>query len=121
MTCIDARIPVVFGHGQAAQEGDVVLADMLDGLPRHDWVDAPEHGAGCACCVARTPAAQALSRLFMRRAKGEMAFFRRVLVEGQALEAAVRAALQSDPVVAARFRLAQSGMSVSPRPSARCM
>ena len=102
----DGRVPVVFGARQDAQEGDIVLAGVLDGPPGHDLVAAPEHGAGCTCCVARTPAAQALSRLFMQRARGEVAFFRRVLVEGQALEAAVRAALQSDPGAVARFRLA---------------
>ncbi len=94
----DARVPVVFGSSRHAQEGDAVLAGLLDGAPGHD--------AGCACCVARTPAAKALGDLFMRRARGEVAFFRRVMVEGQAAEAAVRAALQSDPVAAARFRLA---------------
>lgn len=94
----DARVPVVFGSSRDAQEGDAVLAGALD--------DALGHDAGCACCVARTPAAQALGDLFMQRARGEVAFFRRVLVDGRAAEAAVRAALQSDPVAAARFRLA---------------
>ncbi len=95
---IDARVPVVFGSRRDAREGDAVLAGGLDGVAGHD--------VGCACCVARTPAAQALGDLFMRRARGEVAFFRRVLVDGCAAEAAVRAALQSDPVAAARFRLA---------------
>ncbi len=94
----DARIPVVFGSSRGAQEGDAVLADVSGGAPGHD--------AGCACCVARAPAAQALGHLFMQRARGEVAFFRRVLVDGRDAEAAVRAALQSDPVAAARFRLA---------------
>ncbi len=102
----DARIPVVFGNRGEAQEGDVVLAGMLDGPPGHDPAGAPGHDVGCACCTARTPAAQALGRLFTQRARGEVAFFRRVLVEGRALEAAVRTALQSDAVAAARFRLA---------------
>ncbi len=102
----DARIPVVFGNHQDAREGDILLAGMLDGPPGHNLAGPPGHGAGCACCVARSPAAQALGRLFMQRTRGEVAFFRRVLVEGRSLEAAVRAALQSDPVAAARFRLA---------------
>lgn len=101
MMLIDARVPVVFGNGRDAQEGDAVLAG--DG---RELVGAFGHDAGCACCVTRTPAAQALGRLFMQRARGEVAFFRRVLVEGNAAEAAVRAALRSDPVAAARFRLA---------------
>ena len=94
----DARVPVVFGRSQDAQEGDAVLTGELDGVP--------DHGAGCACCVARAPAAQALGDLFVHRARGTIPFFRRVLVDGDAAEAAVRAALQSDPVAAARFRLA---------------
>ena len=94
---LDARVPVVFGQVGAPQDGDVVLAVESDGAPLHD--------AGCACCAGRSPAAQALGRLFMQRARGEVAFFRRVLIEGHAAEAAVRAALQSDPVAAARFRL----------------
>jgi len=102
----DARVPVVFGSSRDAQEGDALLASGLDGAPGQGLVGVPGHDAGCACCVARTPAAQALGRLFMQRARGEVAFFRRVLVDGHAAEAAVRAALQSDPVAAARFRLA---------------
>ena len=95
---LDARVPVVFGNHGDAQDGDAVLTGVLDGALGHD--------AGCACCTARTPAAQTLSRLFMQRARGEVAFFRRVLVDGRDAEAAVRAALASDPVAVARFRLA---------------
>ena len=95
----DARVPVTFGTSGDAREGDAVLADGLG--------DALGHGPGCTCCAARTPAAQALGHLFMQRARGEVAFFRRVLIDGDAaVEASVRAALRSDPVVAARFRLA---------------
>ncbi len=93
----DARVPVVFGHAGEAQDGDAVLAVESGGEAPHD--------VGCACCAARSPAAQALGRLFAQRARGEVAFFRRVLVDGRRAEAAVRAALQSDPVAAARFRL----------------
>ena len=93
----DARVPVVFGNSQDAQKDDAVLAGLLDDVLGHD--------SGCVCCVTRTPAAQALGRLFMQRARGEVDFFCRVLVDGRAAEAAVRAALQSDPVAAARFRL----------------
>ncbi len=96
---LDARVPVVFGSRLDAWPDDAVLQEGLDA--------APDHPAGCACCVARTPAAEALSRLFMQRARGESTFFRRVLVVCDAAgQSAVRAALQSDPVVAARFRLA---------------
>lgn len=95
----DGHVPVAFGGSRDAREGDVVLVAGWGGVAGHD--------PGCACCVARTPAAQALGHLFMQRARGEVAFFRRVLIDGDAAaEASVRAALQSDPVVAARFRLA---------------
>ncbi len=95
----DARVPVVFGARSEMRDGDFVLNDGLGGAFGHD--------AGCRCCVGRTPAAETLRRLFMQRARGEVAFFRRVLVIGDsAAEVAVRAALQSDPVAAARFRLA---------------
>jgi hypothetical protein len=64
------------------------------------------HAPGCACCVPRHPAAQALSRLFLARARGEVAWFRSVAVLATlAGEAAVRAALADDQVSSGRFRL----------------
>lgn len=93
----DARVLVVFGRPADVRDGDFVLDDGLSDTVRHD--------AGCSCCALRTPAAETLGRLFLQRARGEVAFFRRVLVIGNnAAEQAVRAAMQSDPVVAARFR-----------------
>lgn len=95
---VDARIGVVFGRASERQEGDLVLSEGLAGV---------DHLAGCACCMSRTAAADALSRLFLRRVRGEVAFFRRVLVDmDEAGKDAVRTALQSDPVVSARFRAA---------------
>lgn len=102
----DARVPVVFGASRDAQDGDAVLAGRFDGSPGHKPKQASGHNVNCACCMGRTPAAQALSRLFIQRARGEVAFSRRVLVDAPAAEASVRAALQSDPMTAARFRLA---------------
>lgn len=94
----DARIPVVFGTSADVRDGDFVLADALNGVAGHD--------AGCACCVWRSPAAETLARLFLQRARGEVAFFSRVLaVGGSVAEHAIRTAVQSDPVAAARFRL----------------
>ncbi len=95
---VDARIGVVFGRASERQEGDVVLTEGLAGVG---------HLAGCACCMSRTAAADALSRLFLRRARGEVPFFRRVLIDVDEVgKDAVRAALQSDPIVSARFRAA---------------
>lgn len=96
---IDARVPVAFGAPDMEQAGDIVL---LEG-----HASTAGHSVACACCSVRTPAAEALGQLFAQRARGETPFFRRVLVIGGAgHEAAVRAALDFDPVVSARFRAA---------------
>jgi len=65
-------------------------------------IAAPAHAPGCACCVPRAALAAALHRLFVRRARGEVPFFRRIVV---AAEAEAVAAALADPLVAARFRL----------------
>jgi hypothetical protein len=134
---IDARIPVSFGEPGAAAEGaDGETALLVEG---RESAAAPaeagkaaahfvlpyapsSHPAGCACCVPLGPVAAALNRLFLARAKGEAPFFRRVVaVAGAAGQAAIRQALEADPVVSFRFRLAQEGSVVSPAPIARCM
>ncbi len=85
---------MVFGAAGLAGPGDVVLAAPAEGGP---------HVPGCACCVGRGPLAAALGRLFIARAKGEVGFFRRVVVTGA--DAAVRAGLAEDTLVSARFRI----------------
>ncbi|MDE8347216.1 MAG: hypothetical protein POH28_13745, partial [Acidocella sp.] len=58
-----------------------------------------------ACCAPRGAAAEALSRLFLARARGEVALFSRVVVMASAAGVAlVRAALAHDAVTRARFR-----------------
>ncbi len=66
------------------------------------------HTYGCLCCTPRDPVAAALNRLFLARAKGEMAWFTRVVALVQTVPGrlAVTQAIASDPLVAARFRLA---------------
>ena len=91
---IDARIPVVFGAAPEAK--DAVLA------PDPTWGES--HPVACACCVGRGPAAQAMDQLFLDRVRGSIPWFDRLMVD-PAGEAAVRAALVEDTVVAARFRL----------------
>lgn len=94
---IDARVPVVFGAHDMEQAGDIVLLDVV--------APTAAHPVACACCSVRTPAAEALGQLFAQRARGETLFFQRVLVVGSPEhQAAVRAALDCDPVVSARFR-----------------
>ncbi len=112
------RVPVV--------SGDPALAGPLDAVQPWPGPSAAVHAPGCACCRPRAPLAQALSRLFLARARSEIPFFTRVIVSClPADEAALAAALAADPVTAARFRFAgrlQSGSaSSSCAPSARCM
>jgi hypothetical protein len=106
---------VVFGGiGQA----DLVDALLIEGdapapanrpVARYErGTPAPSHAPGCACCGPRNAVTMALTRLFLARTRGEVAFFHRVVAvpldaEG---EEAVRAAVQDDPLACARFRVA---------------
>ena len=94
MPSSDLRIEVVFGVIGLAGPGDVVLAAPVEG---------GFHVPGCACCVGRGALAAALGGLFIARAKGEVEFFRRVVVTGA--DAAARAGLADDALVSARFRI----------------
>jgi hypothetical protein len=106
----DDRVAVHFGPPAADEavliEGD---ASAAHGQPVARFCLSPAlagHAAGCACCVPRAPAAQAVGRLFLARARGEVAWFRSVAVLATpAGEAAVRAALAGDQVSSGRFRL----------------
>jgi hypothetical protein len=118
MNVPDPRIPVYAGAPDLAAGEDVVVRETL----------APvAHGPGCACCAPRSALARALARLFLARARGDMALFTRVIVACAPDEAAaVAAAIAADPVSAARFRFAgwlaaQAGGDSSPSPSDRCM
>ena len=73
------------------------------GMVRLRGAEAPSHMAGCACCVPRGALAQALGALFLARARGEVAFFRRVIAD-LADPAPLQAALRDDPVVSSRYR-----------------
>lgn len=104
----DGRIPVVIGG--AAGEGDAVLIEGDGALPAGTaarfTLAAGGHAIGCACCAPRSDAGRALGRLFLARARGEVAAFGRVVVvaseEGRA---AVEAAVGGDVVASARFRM----------------
>ena len=88
---VDARIPVVFGADPG--EHDALL--VLDGKVAHP--------GGCACCQARSSNAAGLDPLFLDRVRGTMPWFTRVVVVGE--DPALRQAIQTDPVLSARFRL----------------
>ena len=105
----DDRIPVRFGQ-PVADEAALVEGDgVFPGRPVARFRLAPGlagHAPGCACCVPRGPVAEALGRLFLTRARGEVGWFRSIaVIATPAGEAAVRAALARDQVSAGRFRL----------------
>ena len=97
MMFVDARIPVVMGGLAEVGPEDALLSGEA---VEHRVV---EHRLGCACCVGRDGVGQALGRLFQARARGEVAWFRRVVVVGVAATA-VAQALADDPLAAAWFR-----------------
>jgi hypothetical protein len=113
MNCpADDRVLV---HFAAPSAGDAVLIEGESAAPAGRPVQCfrlspglAGHAPGCACCVPRGPVAEALSRLFLARARGEVAWFHAVAVHASpAGQAAVRAALATDQVAAGRFRLAE--------------
>ena len=118
---LDARVKLRIGTADAAGPRDALLiegeADAPEGitharftLPNSSTLtQGTAHPSGCACCVPRGPVAEALSQLFLQRVRGEVAYFSEIVaVPGSPDgEAAIRAALQTDPVIAARFRLSE--------------
>jgi hypothetical protein len=112
----DARVPVVFAPAALAGAEDALLLDAGgDAAPAAGVVvrlaAGRGHPAGCACCLPRGAVAEALGGLFVRRARGEVGFFRRVVVS-VADPDAVRAAVLSDRLVAGRFRLDSDGTTI---------
>ena len=115
MESADDRVPVRFGSGDTAGQADALAVEGRAAVPTGHAVvrfrlgpGLTGHPFGCACCVPRGPVAEALGRLFLARARGEVAFFRSVVVVATPVgEAAVRAALAEDQVSAGRFRMAK--------------
>jgi hypothetical protein len=105
----DTRIPVVFG--QQPEPDDMVLLE--EGITPPDvghvqlfTASLPGHLPGCACCVARSPAAAALAAVFRARATGQAPYFKRLLVlaaAGGRLD--IETALTQDILCRARFVL----------------
>jgi G3E family GTPase len=63
--------------------------------------------SGCLCCTVRGDLVDTLRELFVKRVRGEVPPFRRVVVEttGLADPAPILHTLMSDPLLAARYRL----------------
>ena len=115
---VDARIPVLFGNAGLAGAEDALLIEASAALPantamlteRLSPAQAAEtaHAAGCDCCAPRGAVGRLLAGLFLARARGEVGFFRRVVVatEDAQTRAEVAAALAQDPLASSCFRLA---------------
>lgn len=118
---LDARIPVFLLPDPAALAGALASgkpaavvspappAPMPQGAACAVSFEAgvTSHAVACACCQGRSPAAQALDRLFQARVRGQSAWFDRVLVlDEEGAGAAVTTALREDSLALARFRLA---------------
>ena len=125
----DSRIPVLFATltdlntgDQPLCPGDALLlaldatAPAVPGLAERVVMRLParqsRHPRGCNCCVPQTAAMQAMAVLFHRRARGEVAFFRRLVVALDPAPASLlRAAMSEDRFVAARYRDATAAIS----------
>lgn len=108
----DDRIPVRFAAPAAGgpPPGAALVVEAGALAPRDNPLvermapERPAHGAACACCAPHATLATALHRLFLRRAQGRAPWFDRVEVRSARPGAASALA---DPLVAARFRLAE--------------
>ncbi len=118
MDAEDGRVRVRFGAAGDAGPEEALLIEGTgagEGAGRADRAAVARfaaasriatHPLGCACCAPRGPVAEALGRLFLARARGELPWFRSVVAvtRTEAGAEAVRAALVGDVVTAARFR-----------------
>ncbi len=84
--------------------GEIGLDHLLVRSASEDMVVL---NSGCLCCTVRSDLVNALRDLYLKRARGEVPAFKRVVVEttGLADPAPVLHTLMNDPLVAARFRL----------------
>lgn len=84
--------------------GDVGLDHLLVAASSEAMV---EMNGGCLCCTIRSDLADTLRSLFLKRVRGEVMAFRRVVIEttGLADPAPIIHTLIHDPLIAARFRL----------------
>jgi hypothetical protein len=109
----DGRIPVYLDAAAIPRQAGPIAwlvedEAATDAAIHERYTLARLHPVGCACCAPRGAVAQALGRLFLRRARGEVAMFGAVGVQarGPAGLAAVAEAVTADVLARARFRLA---------------
>ena len=84
--------------------GEVGLDHLLVERASEDFVVL---NSGCLCCTVRGDLITTLRDLFLRRVRGEIPEFQRVVIEttGLADPAPVLHTLMTDPLIAARYRL----------------
>ncbi len=84
--------------------GEIGLDHLLVARASEDMVVL---NSGCLCCTVRSDLVTALRDLYLKRVRGEVPAFDRVVIEttGLADPAPVLHTLMNDPLVAARFRL----------------
>jgi hypothetical protein len=107
----DTRIPIVMGGKPGPN--DALLVEDGQTMPATGYAvrftlarAKPGHITGCTCCTPRSPAAGALTTLFQSRARATAPFFTRVTaLASPAGQAAIRAAVATDVVASARFRV----------------
>ncbi len=102
----DPRIPIQSTAGTDSDaylvEGDA--APPIGAYAVRFTLTSTSHFAGCRCCAPRAAAAVALAAMFRARATGLAPFFTRVVLHASPAGAsAVRNALATDAVAAARF------------------
>ena len=103
----DDRISVFFAPSATAVAADALLTDaapppgFVGGVAR--FAAGAAHRIGCGCCGGRAPVAVALAGLFTARARGDVAFFTRVIADVRDPDL-VQLALEDDIIVRARFK-----------------
>ncbi|WP_439815469.1 hypothetical protein [Zavarzinia sp. CC-PAN008] len=109
----DGRIPVIVLEPGSGMD---VLARVRPDRPgtlyitggRHEAaLPMPSLGNACLCCTGRSDLVDLLRRSFLQRVRGEIADFDRVVIatDPGADATAIRAAIASDVLLAARYRV----------------
>jgi hypothetical protein len=120
----DGRIPLLLRGAGALASLSVIRGDtalIIVGIPElpdealepawaavrsMTWQDGPAHPPSCACCVGLAPQGEVLVRLFQDRARGQVAFFSRVVIVAPPEQLdAVAATVRLDPFARAYYQI----------------
>ena len=85
--------------------GEIGLDHLL--VEKSDDEGMATLNSGCLCCTVRGDLVRTMSELFLKRSKGEVSNFKRMVVEttGLADPAPILHTLMTDPLLASRYRL----------------